>query len=237
MRKPLAIALILASLTVSSCATFNKGYLKSVKNVALVTVMCDKRVDTREFKGLANLISEFAQSDKFQLQPVCQEIKNNIFTKNASKFPFLLIPENQIITSSGYKTLKESFPNQLTDFLHYEVPEGYTSVAYTNDADLEKIFSKLPQADGTMVVEASFLLHKGLELYGFGSATVRTALTVVVKNRQNQDVIKVVLYGKSQHDIKYALGGVFDAADVQPLCLEAVQDALFQFDKWVQYHI
>jgi hypothetical protein len=237
MRKVLLAGLIVMMGLVSSCATLNKEYLKSVQNVALVTVMCDKHVDMSEFSGIASVVSHFAQFERFSLKPICLEIKNNIFGKNASKFPFHLIPENKIITTDGYRALTQTFLHQFGDTLQYDVPDGYTSVQYNNDSDLEQIFNKIPQADGTMIVLAKFHLRKGMEILGFGSAKIRTRLGIVVKNRQNKDVINAELLGESQHEVRYALGGAFDAADVQPLCLEAVQDALFQFDKWVQSNL
>jgi hypothetical protein len=237
MKKITLLSICLAVLFMSGCATFNKEYLKTVNQVALVSVITDKRIDMTDFSGLAAVLSKEFQGSQFNLQPVCTEIKNNLFTKNVEKFPFQLLPEKRVINSAGYKQLKQEFDNKFANYLYHEVPKGYTVVRYTNDADLEKVFRLLPESDGTMVVVATFKLKKLGEFLGFGSADLRTYLAVVVKNRQNKDVIKKIFLGKSQHKIKYSLGGIFDATDVQPLCLEATQDALYQFDKWVKSNL
>jgi hypothetical protein len=50
---------IAAGLLLASCATLEKEQVASVENAALLTVTCDRRIDTSDFQGLVRIFHKF----------------------------------------------------------------------------------------------------------------------------------------------------------------------------------
>ena len=225
--------LLVLMLVLTGCATFNSNALESVHNVAVVSVFCDKRIDMSDFKGMAAFISQIAQDESFRLEPVAESLTDDIFEDYAPHFPFSLMDEETVLNSSGYQTLYDSLVSDLQPYF-YALPEGY-QVVYPNNYDaIDQLFQVFPDADGLMFVYADFKLDKVVQVLGFGTAKVRAYHRIYVVNRSHKVAMAKYNYASSDNSIKFALGGVFDASLIQPLCEEATARAAAMTANWIQ---
>lgn len=237
MRNKIFIITIIFSLFLllffSSCATFKKEAVTSIKNAAVVSVYCHKRIDTSDFKGMAAGVSELAQNKDFKLQPVAVRLRDDIFNEYASHLPFSLLDEPTVINNESYINL---YKDKKIDFkpIFFATPEGYQIVLFTNEDIITKLFESFPEVDGLVFVNADFRLDKVASVLGFGTAKVRATHTLMVIDRNREIVMKKHNYASSKGSLKFALGGVFDAGKIQPLCVEAINRAADTTKKWIQ---
>lgn len=234
MKRLKTLFILMTAVSCTSCATLNVQNLSRVKQTALISVYCDRNIDMSDFTGLAAVVARFAQSDQFDLRPVATKIKNNMLGKYAIAFPFKFLPEELVVNRPGYIQMKQTFSNQFGDAVYRQAPEGYTSIVYDNATDYQMVLSQLPEADAAMVIASNYKLAKTGEFLGFGSARMKNELVLVARNRQDEMVFRVRFIGESKNDVKFALGGVFDAAPLPAMCVEATEDALMQFDRWLR---
>lgn len=225
--------LLVLMLVLTGCATFNSKALESVNNAAVVSVFCDKRIDMSDFKGMAAFINQIAQDESFRLEPVAESLKNDIFEDYAPHFPFSLMDEETVIGSTGYQTLYDSVVSDLQPYF-YAIPKGYQVVYFNNGDAIDQLFNALPDADGLIFVWADFVLDKVVQVLGFGTAKVRANHSIYVVNRAHKIVLAKYNYASSDNTIKFALGGVFDASQIQPLCEEATAKAAEMTTNWIR---
>jgi len=224
------LALALAALLLASCATLEKGQVSSAEEAALISVYCDKQIDTSDFTGLAAAVNRLSQDKSFQLKSVATRLRDDIFNKYAPGFPFKIIPESQVIGSPAYRT----FENQKFSLnaVFYDVPDGYLFYPFSDDVAYKVLIDAFPDVEAFMVCTASFKLTKEFAIAGFGTARVTSFVTILALDRNRRVILRKSTFAASDDTIKFALGGVFDAAQILPLCIQATDKAARKFEAW-----
>lgn len=235
MRKKLLLITVTLSMLLlfySGCSTFQKGSVTSIQNAAVVSVFCDKQIDMSDFKGMASSVSALAQNKDFKLKPIAVRMKDDVFLEYASFLPFPLMEEQAVINNDAYKNYYKGVKVAISPLV-YAFPDGY-QVIFTNKKNIEKMFEILPDADALIFVTASFKLDKVASILGFGTAKAEASHTITVIDRSKKIVMQKNNRAKSENNIKFALGGVFKASDIQPLCVEAINEATDMTRTWIQ---
>jgi hypothetical protein len=228
MRKIITIALILMLLvTVSIQAKFKKD-LKKLEKVALVSVSSSKQIDASEFNSLGAMITKLADSEDFDLMPITVSLKESVYEVYAKELPFPLMPEEELFAIEGFSEI-----NQLSFIIS---PEGYPNVMpISKKKVMNAVWNAVPDADGIMLVYASYTLNKVVEAFGFGTAKMQCNIWVEVRSRKKgKRILTKNLYGRSENKIKFQLGGVMDTTQLIPLCQEATDIANAKMVEWLQ---
>ncbi len=226
----LGASLAAAVLFSLSCATLEKGQMASVEEAALISIYCDKRIDMSDFGGLAALVNQLAQDKSFQLKPLAVKLRDDMFGKYAAGLPFQLIPEAQVIGAPAYRTFETQKFSLNKAF--YDAPDGYVFYPLNDDVAYRVLLDAFPDVEAFMVCSAYFKLTKEFAIAGFGTARVTSFVTVLVLDRNRQVILRKSTYAGSDDTIKFALGGVFDASEILPLCVQATDKAARKFEAW-----
>jgi hypothetical protein len=224
---PLAIGTLLL---LGSCATLEQGQVASVEEAALVSVYCDKRIDTSDFQGLAALVNQLSQDKAFQLKPVAVKLRDDMFGKYACGLPFKLLPEKQVIDAPAYRTFETQKFSLNRAF--YDAPDGYVFYPLSDDVAFKVLLDAFPNVQAFMVCTAYFKLSKEFSVAGFGTARVTAFVTILALDRNRKVILRKYTYAASDQTIKFALGGVFDASKILPLCIQATDKAAKKFEEW-----
>jgi len=226
----LGAGLAAAALLSLSCATLEKTQVAGVEEAALISIYCDKRIDMSDFGGLAALVNQLAQDKSFQLKPLAVKLRDDMFGKYAAGLPFQLIPEAQVIGAPAYRTFETQKFSLNKAF--YDAPDGYVFYPLNDDVAYRVLLDAFPGVEAFMVCSAYFKLTKEFAIAGFGTARVTSFVTVLVLDRSRQVILRKSTYAGSDDTIKFALGGVFDAAEILPLCVQATDKAARKFEAW-----
>jgi hypothetical protein len=217
-------------LLLASCATLEQGQVASVEEAALVSVYCDKRIDTSDFQGLAALVNQLSQDKAFQLKPVAVKLRDDMFGKYACGLPFKLLPEKQVIGAPAYRTFETQKFSLNRAF--YDAPDGYVFYPLSDDVAFKVLLDAFPNVQAFMVCTANFKLSKEFSVAGFGTARVTAFVTILALDRNRKVILRKYTYAASDQTIKFALGGVFDASKILPLCIQATDKAAKKFEEW-----
>jgi hypothetical protein len=224
-------ALMAASLfLLFSGGKMREGKVKGVEEAALISVFCDKRIDTSDFKGIASASSQLAQNDDFNLKPIAEKLRDDIFNRYAQGFPFTLKDESTVIHSPAYEKLatKKFDINKV----HFASPDGYVVVPYLNKKAFKTLLETYPDAEAFLFCAADFRLEKTSSLLGFGTAKVKSNVEIAAIDRKQKLIMRKTSYASSEDTIKFSLRGVFDASQIQPLCTQATEKAAKKFEGW-----
>ena len=222
---PLLCLLVLGLL---SCASYDKQLMGQVEKAALVSVYADKRVNMNDFGGLAAMVSKLVQDEKFRLVPIVTAVKDRVLKEYSKNMPFEFLPEDDVIKKEGYINL-EGMDTGLSLKHFLSVPPGYLGLGYLNQTAFV-----IPDADAMVYVWTNFMLKKEFEILGVGTAKVRATVTLAVKNRDGKELMSIFQIGESDGVIVFALGGVFDATELLPLCDEAAKAAAAHMTDWLR---
>ncbi len=223
-------ALTLGALLLFACATLEKGQVAGVEQAALISVYCDKRIDMSDFKGLAALVNRLAQDESFQLKPLAVKMRDDMFGRYAAGLPFQLLPEKQVIGAPVYRTFETQKFSLSKAF--YDAPEGYVFYPLSDDVAYRVLLDAFPDVEAFMVCSAYFKLTKEFAIAGFGTARVTAYVTVLALDRERKVILRKYTWAASDDTIKFALGGVFDAKQILPLCVQATDKAAKKFEVW-----
>jgi hypothetical protein len=226
----LSAGLALGALLLFSCATLEKGQVASVQEAALVSVYCDKQIDFSDFKGLGAAVNRLAQDKSFQLKPLATRLRDDMFNKYAPGLPFRLMPEKEVIGVPAYR----AFETQKLTFnkLFFDLPDGYVFYPLSDDVAYKVLLDAFPNVQAFMVCTANFKLAKEFSIAGFGTARVNSYVTILALDRNRKVILRKYTWAASDETIKFALGGVFDATQIVPLCIQATDKAAKKFEAW-----
>jgi hypothetical protein len=225
--------LSLALVFFAGCASMDKGAVSQIKEVAIVSVYADKNVDMQDFGGLAAAVSALAQNEAFNLQPIVLKFRDDLISKYAGAFGFKVMDEQTVLASPEYQALKAKVVIDMTKLV-YELPQGYIAINPLDKKKALAVADAFPNVQGFMYGTMSFRLVKQFEIAGFGTAKMQAYLNIYVKDRNGKTVVYKYTFADSDDSIKFALGGVFDAAKIQPLCVQAADKAAVKFEEWVK---
>lgn len=94
------------------------------------------------------------------------------------------------------------------------------------------LLDAFPNVQAFMLCTAYFKLTKEFSIAGFGTARVTSNVTIAVLDRSRKVILRKFTYAASDDTIKFALGGVFDAEQILPLCEQATTKAAAKFEQW-----
>jgi len=88
-----------------------------------------------------------------------------------------------------------------------------------------------PDVDGIMMIGIDYKLVKtGIQVMGFGTAKIQATVTLKIVDRKAKKMFKVFAVSKSEENLKFALGGVFDTEELMPLVVDATEQVLTKMD-------
>lgn len=225
MKTKFFIPLALIALIVTSCIV-SKERMKSVNDAALVSLYLNRNINMSEFGNAAAGLSKLVQDDAFDLKPLVTKLKSSVEDDMVSALPFKLVDEQKVITSEKYEDIFNAQPVLAKiSRRQVEYPEGYYPINSASKAARAEAISAFPFADGFLYVSVDYKLVKtSMQIAGFGKAKIEANLNVRLVDRNNKIVLKVQKRAKSENNIKFALGGVFDAKKIKGLCEEATDE-------------
>jgi hypothetical protein len=223
----------LAALSLILLCTSGKikeGKVKDTQEAALISVFCDKRIDTSDFKSVESAASELAQNDNFNLKPIAEKLRDDIMNRYAQGFPFEVADEDSVLHSPAY----ESLASKKFDInkLYFTSPDGYVVVPFENNKAFKTLLETYPDAEAFLFCGADFRLEKVSSVLGFGTAKVKSNVRIVAVDRKQKVIMQKTSNASSEDKIKFSLGGVFDASQIQPLCVQATEKAAEKFEEW-----
>ena len=229
----ITLALLLAGFV--SCSSINKELIRSVKNVAVISIVFDKNVDVSDVSsdaGVLGLISSLAQNDKFRLDTEVESFKKTLFADYADYFPFKLAAENTIISQKEYQQLVKATLGRNNNLV---TPAKYAKLDLSQGNDINSGLQAAPTADGIMIVRVHYALQKTLVgVMGVGTANVNAYVTLIVLNKSGREVLVLNQWAASDNTLSYAFGGVFKGDDVIPLVKEATKNVMKSMADWLK---
>ncbi|MCD4813095.1 hypothetical protein K8S19_05330 [bacterium] len=236
--KNILLGLIVIVPLLSSCAsvglnksTVNPIYLQQLKKIAVMTVYCDKRIDTSELTSIVFDINKRSNQKNFDLFPMAMKLHKTIFTLYPSILPSEIADEKSIIMKPHYRAIKKNENFFLKPF-NVATPPGYIAISTFDLNPIKASLEQMPDIDGVLFLSAEYRLSKiGGEFLGFGKLAVKCTVTLSILDREGNVAINHSVEAESMSKIKYSFGGAFDTAKIIPLCDEATEQA----DLWMQY--
>jgi hypothetical protein len=227
------LAVIFAVSFMTSCATIDKNAIAMVKNAAVVSVYCDKRLDMSDFSGMASAIAALAQNEQFDLSAITTKLKDSLFNDYAKALPFKIMDEQTVIGAANYaEKAKSTGVFQMSEAV-VNLPQGYKAISILDKKTILAMFEAVPGADAGIIMSVSFKLRKVFEIAGFGTAKVESVVTLMIKDKNYKTVLYRTEVASSSDQIKFALGGVFDASQIRPLCEQSSYLAMNQTRVWI----
>lgn len=229
----LFLALIIAGFV--SCSSINKELIRSVKNVAVISIVFDKKVDVSGVSsgaGLVGLVSSLAQNNKFKLDTEVNQFKDQLFKNYSSYFPFKLMSESVVLNQKEYQQVFKSTQSRRGELV---APVKYAVLDLSKSEDYKLSLQAAPNAEGVMLVRVHFALQKtGLEMMGVGAANVYAYASIIVFNKSGKDILVINQWASSDGTLTYALDGVFNGDEVIPLAKQASKNVMAGIKQWLE---
>jgi hypothetical protein len=145
-------------------------------------------------------------------------------------FPFEVADEDSVLHSPAY----ESLASKKFDInkLYFTSPDGYVVVPFENNKAFKTLLETYPDTEAFLFCGADFRLEKVSSVLGFGTAKVKSNVRIVAVDRKQKVIMQKTSNASSEEKIKFSLGGVFDASQIQPLCVQATGKAAEKFEEW-----
>lgn len=231
-----SVSFILVLLVISSFTTkIHKGELP--KKVALISVYIDRYIDEWGFDSMGNtpgqpinvavgpFYSKVRDGRIIDHSAASEELKKTIFSA-ASKFPFELVPENDVIGNKDYQALSQSPGIRGAEYSRTPAT-SYLPIVTTDRFTIRDFFkTSSPDIDGALFVDLHYTLRSESKDGDEGIASITADIYVQAKNKEGKKVWKIFSHGKSKSRLYFLYSKMFSEAELEPLCAEAFDAAL-----------
>lgn len=217
---------------------------KTEKKVAVVSFSTDKTVDVSDLglngvKAVADQLLDLKNDPNFNLTPILEKYHTAFFDSYAKKFPFALLPENEVITNPEYKEFQPKFSGKETEsafsLLNYpgykEIYEGMLGKA--NEEGIATIFKE--EADGVMMTRIHFSLVKGFGIGGTATVKMRVYARIALYDKTGKKVWVINEHEQSKKT-GVMVGGipVLEPSKLLPMCESALEELMKDLDKRIE---
>lgn len=240
--KKVNVFLILLSL--SSISTEFYAQTKTEKKVAVVSFSTDKTVDVTDLglngvKAVADKILDLKNDPNFNLTPILEKYHTAFFDSYSKKFPFALLPENEVINIQAYKDFEPKLgekENQTAfSLLNYpgykEIYEGM--FGKSNEEGIATIFKD--KADGVIMTRIHFSLVKGFGIGGTATVKMKVYARIALYDKTGN---KVWVINESEQSKKtgFMVKGipVLEPNKILPMCESALEELMKDLDDRIE---
>ena len=219
------------TLLVAACSGLKNKKNEQVDEVAVVSIYANKRLDVSKFQELDGLANQLAKDQSFEFDTVVHLLRRKTITNFAGKLPFPLAKESDVLARQAYQEYKlppfNSF-SAATSTSYKAIP------AYRKDVALS-MFEMLPgKIRAIMIVGIDYRLIPAGQVMTFVGARVQSKVAIRVWHQKGTSIMKANRKGLSDDTLKFPLGGVFEARDVRPLCIDASLEAISKMEQYLR---
>lgn len=199
---------------------------------AVISLYANKEIGTSDFPGMGTALQKLADSDDFRLDNHVSTLHEKLFNEYQSSMGYEFLPEEEVLSSPGYdESLLDGAMIKATSWTVR--PEGYVAIRKGNKKAVKKaweLFNK-KGCEAVVIMAVDYELVKtGIQVMGFGNAQVRANIRLFALDAKGKKVFKATKTAKSDGKMKFALGGLFDAKEIQPLVDDATKKTLDLMD-------
>ncbi len=201
--------------------------------VAVISIYCNKEIGFVEFDGIAAMITRLADDKNFDLSPMVNDVHEKVFGAYTANLPYEFLDEDSVLNTKGYdETLLDDFLLNQSRLNYLLSPVGYVPVGTNDGKVIKKAFDVFNGIEGVMIVSVDYELVKvGVEIDGFGNAKIQATGVIRVADGDGKKLFKVVQTAKSDNEINFSFGGVFNSSEMIPLCSEAAKNLFVEMDE------
>lgn len=228
MRKIVAVFAVV--LLLQSCNLFKKKEIRKVKEAAVVSIYVDKRLDVSKFKELDGLAAKLAKDANFQIDTITNLLRRKTIRDYSGQMPFPLADEGDILATDRYQLAELPAFNRFAP----STPAGYKGIPVSREDAALSMFNHLPERiKAIMIVGMDYKLRKAGKVMTFVSAHVESRVTIRVWNKEGTSLMKAERTAISGDTVRFPLGGVFEAREISPLCIDASTKAIEKMEAYL----
>lgn len=223
----------IALLATVSCATYKGNAMRSVGEVAVVSIQCNRLIDVSADVSWKGTVKSWARSDSFDLSFVASRVRSDVFGSYARSLPFTLIGEQALLESEAYRGLDDGTIRMLPA-KDFTLPAGYLPLPLNSRADVKKMIARLPDANGFLWVEVTYTLLKKGSFKGFDFAAMRADLTLSILDRGGRSLLRHTEIGEDQTEFR--IGGIqmVRTEEIVAAVVRATERASTQMSRWLE---
>lgn len=217
---------------------------KTEKKVAVVSFSTDKTIDVSDLdltgvKAVADKIFDLKNDPNFNLMPILEKYHTAFFDGYSKKFPFALLPENEVINNVDYQKFQpkigETENETIFGIINYpgykEIYEGMFAKA--NEEGIATIFKE--KADGVLMTNIHFSLVKGFGIGDTSTLKMRVYARIALYDKTGK---KVWVINESEQSKKTGIMvrgiPVLEPKKILPMCESALEELMKDLDKRIE---
>lgn len=228
MRK-LGVIIVLA-LLLNACSGLKKEKIEQVDETAVVSIYANKHLQVSKFNELDGLADELARDQAFELDTVVHLLRRKTFQHFARDLPFPLANESEVLARQAYQD--HALP-PFNSFVATTSSDYKAIPTYRQDVVLS-MFDILPERiKAIMIVGIDYQLVPAGKVMTFVGARVQSQINIRVWHKKGESLLSADRKGLSADTLTFPLGGVFQAHEVRPLCIDASLKAIRKMEQFL----
>jgi hypothetical protein len=224
---------VFAVLATVSCATYGGKAMRSIGEVAVISIQCNRIVDASADSAWKGSARAWPKSEKFDLGPAAARLRSDIFGAYAASLPFTLVDEQSLLSSEAYLGLGDG-TIVMRSAKDTTLPTGYLPVSSKGRTSLKELIARFPDVNGFLWAEVSYTFVKKRTFTGFDFAAMRADLTVTVLDRNGRGILRHTEIAEDPTEFRIAAIQMVRAEDVAASANRATARASAAMAGWLE---
>ncbi|TYP92737.1 hypothetical protein LX73_2101 [Fodinibius salinus] len=227
---------------ITSCSSMDTSRVKKVDKAAVAIVGVEKHINYTDDFEIPQLVQRLAQSDKFDLQPIAENLHENTFGVYTEVMPFTLIPEEEVIETERYKNFElynEGYEEATDGNSNFITVKNYKK--YNPSGMLQgrraKLFEAMPdEAEAMLMVGLSYkLFQENSMIPGVNKGKIEADLDIRLVKPNGERILTINKKAESDNSMKVVLdAAILDPDKIQPLVQDATDKAMAKAEEFIQ---
>ncbi len=227
------------------------------KRVAVVTFYVDKYINANKIVETSREATyELTKKDdpRFDLRPILQDFHKTFMKDYVKKFPFDVIPEEEVLNHAMFKAYKgldgiedPDSANNLNDEINdrFIAIEGYNVLltggnmlrSWRTESHLITILEDM-NVDGVMFIYLHYAWEPKVAVGGLGNCGIRAYITMELFNKEAKKVFNLEEHATSKKGVALVQGApIFNYDKLMPMCERATDELLDDLNKKLPKYI
>lgn len=250
--RPLLLAVALLGIVgLAGCSSsMQTTKVEGVDTAAVPIITVDENIDLTDVQdGGATLAQRLLDDDAFDLSPMVDTLRNNIFNEYAEQMPMTILPERQVIRTERYRNFnlldRESSDERMQNLQNILVPDGYKKYDVAEGSVFgsrqQEMFGAVSdRTDALLFVSARYEMVEDNPFWHFfvpftpDRAYVEATVDLEMVNRQGEVIMDISKTGRSEESMAMVAGLNLEADKIQSLCFTATARALSLVDTFTE---
>ncbi|NQY68023.1 MAG: hypothetical protein HRT72_09920 [Flavobacteriales bacterium] len=188
-----------------------------IEDAAIVSIYFHKEFLTTGFSGIQENFNKLTQTNIFNYETLMLQVHDRLMDGSLGKLPFNLLPEETVLSTSGYdnRIVSEAKTNK---FKQPKIaPEGYVEISEMGKGPIIKAKKVFESQTAIIIIALDYGLSRVKQIDKWATTKVQVRIRIKAYDKVGKKMYKVAHDAISDTQFEFDITNLYEKEEIRPL--------------------